>query len=37
MHLPQIGFGTQPPGFGELSLSIYTYLSITDGAFIQKP
>src|SRR5215831_523252 len=37
MHLPQIGLGAQPPGFWELALSICTYLSVTDGAFIQEP
>jgi len=37
MHLPQIRLGAQPPGFGELALSICTYLSVTDGAFIQEP
>ena len=37
MHLPQIRLGAQPPGFGELALSICAYLSVTDGAFIQEP
>src|SRR5437867_9626161 len=37
MHLSQIGPGAQPPGFGQLALSICAYLSVTDSAFIQEP
>jgi hypothetical protein len=34
MHLPQVGFEAEPPGFGKLSLSICPYLSVVNSTFI---